>query len=45
MNYIDFCNLLESLFKNNKIDIVSKRGLSKFIGSHILKEVDYVKIG
>ena len=45
MNYIDFCNLLESLFKNNKIDIVSKRGLSKFIGPHILKEVDYVKIG
>ena len=43
-NFIDFCDLLESLFKNNKIDIVSKKGLSKFIGPHILKEVDYVKI-
>lgn len=43
-NYIDFCDLLESLFKNNKIDIVSKKGLSEFIGPHILKEVNYVKI-
>ena len=43
-NYIDFCDLLESLFTNNKIDVVSKRGLSKFIGPHILKEVSYVKI-
>lgn len=43
-NFIDFCDLLESLFKNNKIDIVSKKGLSEFIGPHILKEVDYVKI-
>ena len=43
-NYIDFCDLLENLFKNNKIDIVSKKGLSEFIGPHILKEVDYVKI-
>jgi predicted nucleotidyltransferase len=44
-NYIDFCDLLENLFKNKKIDIVSKKGLSEFIGPHILKEVDYVKIG
>ncbi len=43
-NYIDFCDLLESLFVNNKIDIVSKKGISEFIGPHILKEVDYVKI-
>ena len=43
-NYIDFCDLLENLFKNNKIDIVSKKGLSEFIGPHILKEVDYVEI-
>ena len=43
-NYIDFCDLLENLFKNNKIDIVSKKGLSEFIGPHILKEVNYVKI-
>ena len=43
-NYIDFCDLLENLFKNNKIDIVSKKGLSEFIGPHILKEVNYVEI-
>lgn len=43
-NYIDFCDLLENLFENNRIDIVSKKGLSEFIGPHILKEVNYVKI-
>ncbi len=43
-NYIDFCDMLENLFENNKIDIVSKKGLSEFIGPHILKEVHYVKI-
>ena len=43
-NYIDFCDLLENLFENNRIDIVSKKGLSEFIGPHILKEVSYVKI-
>lgn len=43
-NFIDFCDLLESLFKDNKIDIVSKNGLSEFIGPHILKEVNYVEI-
>ena len=35
-NFIDFCDLLENLFKNNKIDIVSKKGLSEFI---IFKEI------
>jgi predicted nucleotidyltransferase len=43
-NYIDFCDMLENLFENNKIDIVSKKGLSEFIGPHILKEVNYVEI-
>ena len=43
-NYIDFCETLEGLFANFKIDIVTKFGLSPFIGPHILKEVDYVKI-
>jgi len=43
-NYIDFCDMLEKLFENNKIDIVSKKSLSEFIGPHILKEVNYVKI-
>lgn len=43
-NFIDFCDLLESLFIDNKIDIVSKKGLSEFIGPHILKEVNYIEI-
>jgi len=42
--YFLFCEYLESLFKNNKIDIVTKNGLSPFIGPHILKSVNYVKI-
>lgn len=43
-NYIDFCDKLENLFSNNKIDIVSKKGLSKYIGPRILEEVNYVEI-
>ena len=43
-NYIDFCDALENLFVNNKIDVVSKKGLSEFIGPHILREVNYVEI-
>ena len=44
INYIDFCDWLENMFINNKIDIVTKNGLSPFIGPHILKEVNYVEI-
>ncbi len=43
-NYIDFWDTLENLFKTNKIDVISKKGLSEFIGPHILKEVNYVEI-
>jgi uncharacterized protein len=43
-NYIDFCDMLENMFQKNKIDIVTKNGLSPFIGPHILKEVNYVQI-
>jgi predicted nucleotidyltransferase len=43
-NYIDFCDLIENLFRENAVDIVSKKGLSPFIGPHILKEVNYVQI-
>lgn len=44
VKYFNFCEFIESIFKNNKIDIVTKNGLSRYIGPHILKEVDYVKI-
>lgn len=43
-NFIDFCDLMDDLFKKVKVDVVSKNGLSKFIGPHILKEVNYVEI-
>ena len=43
-NFLDFCDLMEKLFVELKIDVVSKKGLSEFIGPYILKEVEYVKI-
>jgi uncharacterized protein len=42
-NFIDFCDFIDNLFLK-KVDIVSKKGLSEFIGPHILKEVNYVEI-
>lgn len=42
--YFLFCEYLENLFSNNKIEIVTKNGLSEFIGPHILKNVNYVQI-
>jgi len=35
-------DMFESLFKNEKIEIVTKNGLSKYIGPKILKDVMYV---
>jgi predicted nucleotidyltransferase len=41
-NYMAVYDLFESLFKNEKIEIVTKNGLSKYIGPKILKDVMYV---
>ncbi len=41
-NYMEACNLLEDLFKHEKVEIVTKNGLSPYIGPKILKEVMYV---
>lgn len=41
-NYMAVYDRLEDLFKNEKIEIVTKNGLSKFIGPKILNEVLYV---
>ncbi len=35
-------DIFESLFKNEKIEIVTKNGLSKYIGPKILNDVMYV---
>jgi len=41
-NYMSVCDILEQLFKNEKIGIVTKNGLSPYIGPKILNEVQYV---
>jgi len=41
-NYMAVYDIFESLFKNEKIEIVTKNGLSKYIGPRILNDVMYV---
>jgi len=41
-NYMAVYDLFEQLFKNEKIEIVTKNGLSPYIGPRILNEVVYV---
>jgi predicted nucleotidyltransferase len=41
-NYMAVYDIFETLFKNEKIEIVTKNGLSKYIGPKILKDVIYV---
>jgi len=41
-NYMALCDYLDSLFINEKVEIVTKNGLSPHIGPSILKEVQYV---
>lgn len=40
-NYMEVCDLLENLFKRERIEIVTKNGLSPYIGPTILSEVIY----
>ncbi len=42
VNYLSVCALLEQLFENQQVDIVTRNGLSQHIGPMILKEVEYV---
>ncbi|KAF0152168.1 MAG: DNA polymerase subunit beta [Ignavibacteria bacterium] len=41
-NYMAVYDLFEKIFKNEKIEVVTKNGLSPYIGPKILKEVQYV---
>jgi predicted nucleotidyltransferase len=41
-NFMEVCDILEKLFKSEKVEIVTKNGLSPYIGPVILKEVFYV---
>lgn len=43
-NYMNLCDLLEEIFEDIELDIVTSNGLSPIIGPKILKEVDYVEI-
>lgn len=41
-NYMAVYDLFEKLFKNEKIEVVTKNGLSPYLGPKILNEVQYV---
>jgi hypothetical protein len=41
-NYMAAYDLIELLFKNEKVEVVTKNGLSPYIGPKILGEVLYV---
>jgi uncharacterized protein len=41
-NYMAVCDIIEKLFTNEHIEIVTKNGLSPYIGKKILNEVKYV---
>ena len=41
-NFMAVCELIEKILKNEKVEIVTKNGLSPYLGPNILKEVQYV---
>lgn len=41
-NYMAVYDIFENLFKNEKVEIVTKNGLSKYIGPKILNNILYV---
>jgi predicted nucleotidyltransferase len=41
-NFMAAYGLFEKIFKNEKIEVVTKNGLSPYIGPKILNEVEYV---
>ncbi len=42
-HFMDFCFLLEDLF-GRKVEVVTVKYLSPYIGPHILREVEYVSL-
>lgn len=42
VNFMSACHILEDGFDGNKVDVVTKKGLSPYIGKTILNEVEYV---
>ena len=41
-NFMAVYDLFETIFKNEKVEVVTKNGLSPYIGPNILSEVHYV---
>jgi predicted nucleotidyltransferase len=41
-NFMAVYDLVENLFKGERVEVVTKNGLSKYIGPKILKDVMYV---
>jgi len=41
-NFMKACQILEGNFRHDRLDIVTQKGLSPYIGEAILKEVEYV---
>lgn len=41
-NYMAIYDIFEQLYENEKVEIITKNGLSPYIGPRILKEVMYV---
>jgi len=41
-NFMAVCELFEKIFQNEKVEVVTKNGLSPYIGPKILNEVQYV---
>jgi len=41
-NFMAICDYIDLLFKNEKVEVVTQSGLSKYIGPNILNEVQYV---
>lgn len=41
-NYMAVCDIIERLFKGHRVEVVTKNGLSPYIGPRILNEVKYV---
>ena len=41
-NYMAICDYFALLFNNEKVDIITRNGLSPYIGPKILREVIYV---
>ena len=43
-NFMQICFLLDDLFSEKRVEVVTQNGLSPYIGAHILNEVQYVQI-